>query len=203
MNSYFLLWFTLIAGFFLGSIPFGILVARKFSVTDLRERGSGNIGATNVTRVVGFWPAGVITFVLDVSKGMILILILKFHLLEVLSIKTVTPTHLWLVGLMTVLGHCYNPFLRFQGGKGVATGFGVIMVLSPISGLLGMIGFGVTFITTKISSLSSLTGLLVCSLAYLVTNPIEPHLWVGGLIVLVIIIRHESNIDALLASRET
>ena len=195
--------------FLLGSIPFGLIVARLFKVKDLTERGSGNIGATNVSRVLGFWPAGALTFALDLLKGALPVLAVlpegsrlwmgAFGLPETELSEAVR----WAVGLFAVLGHCYSPWLHFKGGKGVATGFGAVLVLSPLSGLAGLVAFGVTFLSTRIGSLSSLSGLIVASVCHLVFEPIGAHLWAGALLVFVILIRHEVNIDALLDHRES
>ena len=136
-----------VIAFLMGSIPFGLLVARIFKVKDLTSQGSGNIGATNVSRVLGFWPAGALTFALDLLKGILPVLALlpmgsqiwlgTFGLPE----TDFSATAIWSAGLFAVLGHCYSPWLHFKGGKGVATGFGVLVVLSPLAGLAGILAF--------------------------------------------------------------
>lgn len=207
-----------LCAFLIGSIPFGLLIARAFHVRDLTRQGSGNIGATNVSRVVGFWPAGFLTFVLDVAKGALPLLILAFtglyaSLLNRLggasaggnALAGTVPLPLWILwtaGLFTVLGHCFSPWLQFRGGKGVATGFGAFLVLSPLSALAGILGFAITFLNTRIGSLSSLVGLAMTVAAYLVLNPVGVHAWAGAAIVLVILVRHQGNIQALLKGRE-
>jgi glycerol-3-phosphate acyltransferase PlsY len=201
-------WTACLVAFLLGSIPFGVIVARAFKVTDLTRRGSGNIGATNVSRVVGFWPAGAITFALDVLKGT-----LPVFLASPAGVAWIAPmigldaTHLpeffpWAVGLSAVLGHCFTPWLRFKGGKGVATGFGVIVVLSPWAALAGIVAFSLAFLARRVGSLSSLVGLSVAAVAELVFEPLGPHLLLGAAIIVLIVYRHESNIDALLAGSE-
>ncbi len=192
--------------YLLGSIPSGLLVANLFKVRDLRSHGSGNIGATNVARVIGFLPA-VFVFLLDAGKG-------------VLAVYGARSTDVWAAmryigdspvdnpaiqlaaGLFAVLGHCYSPWLKFQGGKGVSTCFGVMAVISPFSALAGGIGFGTVFLRTRISSLSSLTGLAIASVMHLVLNPVSGYLLIGAAMLFVIILRHEANIDALLENRE-
>lgn len=197
-----------LACFLLGSLPFGLWVARAFHVVDLREQGSGNVGATNVARVAGFWPAGFLTFLLDFLKGAIpVFLVVQPESQE--SIRALfgaanpfsesTP---WLCGLFAVVGHCFSPWLKFRGGKGVATGFGALLALSPMAALAGLIGFGLTFASSRIGSLSSLAGLLAASIAQVVFFPIGAHLLPGAVMVFVILIRHEQNIEALIKGQE-
>lgn len=200
--------------FLIGSIPFGLLIARAFHVRDLTRKGSGNIGATNVSRVVGFWPAGFLTFVLDVGKGAVPLLVLAFtglygslasRLGGLPTDATPSGSPLWIIwtaGLFTVLGHCYSPWLQFRGGKGVATGFGVLLVLSPVSALAGIAAFALSFLGTRIGSLSSLAGLSMTVVAYLALNRVGVHAWAGAAIVLVILGRHRANIQALLEGTE-
>jgi len=197
-----------VIAFLMGSIPFGLLVARIFKVKDLTSQGSGNIGATNVSRVLGFWPAGALTFALDLLKGILPVLALlpmgsqiwlgTFGLPE----TDFSATAIWSAGLFAVLGHCYSPWLHFKGGKGVATGFGVLVVLSPLAGLAGILAFGITFLSKRIGSLASLAGLIVASVFHVVFEPGGAHLIPGALLVFLILIRHEANIDALLDQRE-
>ncbi len=186
--------YSLIA-FLIGSIPVGLIVSKIFGVQNLRTAGSGNIGATNVSRVVGFWPAGFITFVLDFAKGAALPLFCKLF-------GQFDAFELWTLGLCSVGGHCFSPWLRFKGGKGVATGLGVVFVLSPFSAFFGALFFAFVFLQYRISSLASLAGLMVATITYLILDPIEKQSWIAGALVLLILIRHEVNIDALLQNKE-
>jgi glycerol-3-phosphate acyltransferase PlsY len=201
----------LIGAFLIGSIPFGLLTARAFKVKDLTERGSGNIGATNVSRVLGFWPAGFITLLLDVIKGAAPVAIIAYTgLAESLGAlmqvpngtPLVTPLLIWSVGLFAVLGHCFSPWLHFNGGKGVATAIGVWLVLSPISAIVGIIGFACAFALTQVGAMGSLTGLTFAAAAYLVMNSVGAQTWAGAAMLFVILIRHEGNLDRMLENRE-
>jgi glycerol-3-phosphate acyltransferase PlsY len=208
------LWFSLtilLGAFLIGSIPFGLLTARIFRVKDLTQRGSGNIGATNVSRVLGFWPAGFITLLLDVLKGAAPVAIIAYtglaeslgSLMQVPSATAlVTPLLVWSVGLFAVLGHCFSPWLHFKGGKGVATGIGVILVLSPISALAGIIGFIFAFALTQVGAMGSMTGMVFAAAAYLVMSPVGAHAWAGAAMLYVILIRHEGNLNRMLENRE-
>ena len=171
--------------FLLGSIPFGKLkLKRAGGVTFFLDMGKGALAASLATPV-GF------QFLMTLFNGG-----LKPHGFEV------TPLILWASSLCAVLGQCYSPFLKFKGGKGVATALGVLLVLSPVAALLGVIGFFVTFCHRKIVALASLAGTAVAAVTYVVLNPIEVHLWMGLALVFVIFARHEVNIDALLENRE-
>lgn len=184
----------LLSAFFLGSIPFGLLLARIFKA-----------------RVVGFWPAGVLTFALDFGKGVLAVFLATPTGLQFIFnlIGTVDPgqdsirvSTTWAAAFAVVLGHCFSPFLNFRGGKGVATAFGVVLFLSPISAAFGFLGFILAFVYRRIVSLASVAGLGTASVGYLVLNPVGVHLWFGAGIALLVLIRHEKNIDALLENRE-
>lgn len=135
-------------GYFAGAVPFGVLIARWLGV-DIREHGSGNIGATNVTRVLGKLP-GALVLVLDSTKG---------ALPTWLAIRySGDPTIVAVTGGMAILGHCFSPFLGFTGGKGVATALGVFLVIAPRAALIGMGAFAIMFALTRVPALGSLVG---------------------------------------------
>ena len=147
-----------ILAYLIGSIPFGLLLAKKFAGVNVQESGSKSIGATNVLRVVKQSnPAlakklGIATVLLDAIKGAIVIIIAMSY---GMSIET-----LWAIAVISVLGHCYSIYLGFEGGKGVATGLGVFLVLIPIPTIIGALVWGFCAKVLKISSISSLLGLI-------------------------------------------
>jgi len=205
--------FIAVVSFLLGSIPFGVLFASIFGGEDVRKKGSGNIGATNVSRVVGFWPAGFLTFSCDALKGTLAVLLagesassFLQDFAVVFSPEWAPGTLLlrWMAAALVVAGHCFSPWLRFRGGKGVATGFGAFVLLSPWASLIGLLGFALAFLNTRIGSLASLSGLLLLVVAHVVLPGfvVGAHLVWGGLLVFTILARHEKNLDALLESRE-
>jgi glycerol-3-phosphate acyltransferase PlsY len=136
-----------VGGYLVGSIPTGVILARLFSATDIRREGSGNIGATNVYRVLGA-KLGVITLVGDVLKGVVPVILTRFFMGDDVWIAS--------VALSTFLGHLYPLFLRFRGGKGVATALGIFMVITPLVTAGAVIVFIVVVMRWKYVSLGSL-----------------------------------------------
>ena len=147
-----------IVAYLVGSIPFGLLLAKKYAGVNVKEHGSKSIGATNVLRVVKQTnPAlakklGIATVVLDALKGLLVIV--------AAMIMNMPLETLWAIAILSVLGHCYSIYLSFEGGKGVATGLGVFLVLIPIPTVIGAVVWGFCAKVLKISSISSLLGLV-------------------------------------------
>jgi len=155
-----------IVAYLVGSIPFGLLLAKKYAGVNVKEQGSKSIGATNVLRVVKQTnPAlakklGIATVILDALKGLFVIVI---AMMMGMPLET-----LWAIAVLSVLGHCYSIYLNFEGGKGVATGLGVFLVLIPIPTLIGAAVWGFCAKVLKISSISSLLGLVVVVISAIV-----------------------------------
>ncbi len=188
-----------LAAYLIGSIPFGLLLAKFFAGVNVKESGSNSIGATNVLRVVKETnPAlakklGAATLALDALKG---ILVLVVALLMDMPEST-----LWAIAVLTVIGHCFSIYLWFEGGKGIATGLGVLAILLPIE---TAIAFAVWFLmakTVKISSLSSLIALIALVLASFFIHPELPHAPVI-IIAFIIIYKHIPNIIRLIKGEE-
>ncbi|AOS45683.1 Glycerol-3-phosphate acyltransferase [Lacunisphaera limnophila] len=199
---------TTLIGYFLGSLPFGYLVARAYGV-DIFKVGSGNPGATNVKRVLGekFGPkgkrAGNLVFVLDAVKGAVAA---AWPLLP--GIVLAEERLLGLAGLIAaVLGHSFSCFTKFKGGKGVATAAGGLVVLMPVSCLVGALVWLLTFATTRYVSLGS----ILAAVAVPATSWFRlyqgktslPFSLVATALGLFVIIRHRENIKRLLAGTET
>lgn len=162
-----------LAAYLLGGIPFGLLLAKFFAGVNVKESGSGSIGATNVLRVVKETnPAlakklGAATLALDAFKGIAVVLAAKqFGMDE--SVQ-------WMVAVLAVIGHCFSPYMWFEGGKGVATGMGVMAVMLPIPTAIALAVWAVSAKTIRISSLSSMLGLLALVVASFVLNPAMFH----------------------------
>ncbi len=146
----------LLFGYWAGAVPFGVLIAKWLGV-DIREHGSGNIGATNVTRVLGAVP-GAIVLVLDAMKGALPVWLAIRYSGE--------PWLVMATGLAAILGHCFSPFLEFRGGKGVATAMGVFLVLDPAATAIGVLTFISVLEMTKVPALVSLSAALMIALTF-------------------------------------
>jgi glycerol-3-phosphate acyltransferase PlsY len=147
-----------LAAYLIGAIPFGVVFAKQFAGVDIREAGSKSIGATNVLRVVKEKdPAlakklGAMTLAADALKALIPLAVAAF-------IFKLNISALWGMGVLAVLGHCFSPYLGFEGGKGVATAFGALLFLAPLNSLVALACWFVAAKLLKISSLSSLIAL--------------------------------------------
>src|SRR5690242_15489223 len=138
-----------IVAYLLGSIPFGLLLTRAFGRGDVRKVGSGNIGATNVARAAGLL-AGVLTLVLDVAKGVGAVLLAK-------TLSNGSATWMMIAAFGVLLGHCFPVWLKFKGGKGVATAAGIFLILSPLACLAAIILFVLVVIFWRYVSLGSVS----------------------------------------------
>jgi glycerol-3-phosphate acyltransferase PlsY len=181
-----------LAAYLLGSVPTGYLVG-YFSGVDVRKAGSGNVGATNVARVIGR-RQGIWTLIADSAKGFIPVVVaveLGFD-----------ATARALVGAAAFLGHLYPIFLKFSGGKGVATALGVILGLAPLATVCLMGLFGLVVLTTRIVSLSSIAGAVAAPFVlWLFDHP--PALTImAAFLAAMIILRHRGNIQRLLDGTE-
>ena len=194
--------FYLIA-YLVGGIPFGYILAKVFAGVNIKEAGSKSIGATNVLRVVSqkdeklAKKLAAATVLFDALKGAALVLLAK-----ALGFPVAVQ---WLVGIMVVLGHCYSPFLKFEGGKGVATGMGVLLVMLPIETIIGIIVWASVAKTIKISSLASLSGLAAVIIASYIIHPKLPEVDSHApllLLAFIIFYKHIPNILRLIKGEE-
>lgn len=189
MSSYALIVFA----YLLGSIPVGVLLAR-IKGTDPRKVGSGNIGATNVMRAAGK-TTGILTLVGDILKGFLPILIavaLKEPTLVVAA-----------VGLASFLGHLFPLFLKFKGGKGVATALGVYLRLDPFAVLIAAVVFVLVLIKWRYVSLGSLAGVAVMPLVLYLFNAPDYYIYLVLIIGALTFIKHRDNIRRLVAGTES
>lgn len=184
---------TIIIGYFLGTIPSGYLVAKLHGV-NIQQVGSGNIGATNVLRALGVFPA-IIVVILDPLKGALA------TLLPILL--GVGPWGVALTGLAVVLGNNFNVLLGMRGGKGIATSIGVFLVLSPLMALFSMVIGVFTILVSRYVSLGSLVGMLALPLFLIAREVHLAHLLLGIALATLAIIRHRANIRRLLAGKES
>jgi len=188
-----------IAAYLIGGIPFGLLLAKKFAGVDVKAEGSGSIGATNVLRVVKERdPAlakklGIATLALDALKGVLVLLVAYFMGLD--------DAVLWAIAVLAVLGHCFSPYLNFEGGKGIATGMGVMMFMLPLETTIALVVWAIMAKTVRISSVSSLTGVLALLVSSFIIHPNMAHAPVV-FIVFILFYKHIPNIIRVVKGEE-
>ncbi|MDH3937941.1 MAG: glycerol-3-phosphate 1-O-acyltransferase PlsY, partial [candidate division Zixibacteria bacterium] len=185
--------FALTIAYLLGAVPFSLLIARLAGVRDLRQIGSGNLGATNVWRAAG--PvAGMSVFLADIGKGAAAV----FAALIILPSHT--PMLLALAGLAAVLGHVFPIYLGFRGGKGAATGLGVMFMLQPLATLAALVVFLLVALVWRYVSLASICGALALFVAVVVQEHVlklavpDFDFYLTALLALLIIITHRQNV---------
>ena len=194
--------FVLVIAYVIGSIPCGYLIVRATEGEDIRETGSGGTGATNVSRAAGK-GAGVITLILDALKGALAVFVAGYFSEALFPYADWTITF---AGVLAIVGHMFPIWLRFRGGKGVATGFGVFLMLAPIAAVLALIVFAVTFALKRYVSLASIVS--VASIAVFIClhtliDPFELPTALGAIVsAALIIFAHRENIRRLLAGAE-
>ena len=185
-----------VLGYLLGSIPFGLLLARLKGV-DIRARGSGNIGATNVARIIGK-GFGLATLAADILKGLVPVLICKYAM----NGQAGQESFMALTGAGAILGHCYSIFLRFKGGKGVATAAGVFLAICPFSVFVAIISFLIAALMSGYVSLGSLLAAFIIPVAvHFICPGLYFEILAWGTAVLVWW-KHRENIQRLLKGQE-
>ena len=196
------------AAYVLGATPFAALLAKAHGV-DLRKVGSGNVGATNVARALGRkW--GYLCFLLDTGKGLTAVLVAGWALRRLEGFPTLLQQASWLgVGCGAILGHVFSFYLRFRGGKGVATALGVVLGMYPYFTFAGLCALGVWIVVTLASryvSLGSVTAAVAFLPLFAAFNWPVSEVWPMGvfavLMVALILLRHRQNIRRLLAGTE-
>ncbi len=188
-----------ILAYLVGGIPFGLILAKKFAGVDVKAGGSGSIGATNVLRVVKesnpslAKKLGAATLALDALKGLAVLAIGYF--------AGLSEATLWGIAVLAVIGHCYSPYLNFEGGKGIATGMGVMMFMLPIETIIALIVWALGAKTIRISSVSSLGGVAALLISSFFIHPDMAHAPVV-FIVFILYYKHIPNIVRLVKGEE-
>jgi len=184
----------IISCYLLGSIPFGYIVGKLFKKVDIREFGSGNIGATNAFRILGPSLASLV-LLSDVGKGILSIYLVRFLSIDNLLIFTIA-------GLAVICGHDWSLFLGFKGGKGIATTFGVVFVLNPIISILAVTVWVIVIIITRYASLSSIFAVIsILVFTILFKQPYE-YIVFSAIILVLGIFKHKDNIERLKSKKE-
>ena len=193
----------IIVAYILGSVPNALWIGKVFKGIDIREHGSKNTGSTNAARVLGA-KLGILTLILDISKGAIpvaLSLFMKANLLE--NITGISNLDFIMIGIFAIVGHSFSIFMKFKGGKAVATTVGVFTVLVPKALLLAAVVFFVIFALTRYVSVSSITAAISLPIFIFFLYGDIPYTVFGGIITILIIVKHKSNIQRLLNGTES
>ena len=188
--DYIIMAILLVTAYLLGSVPTGLLLGKAYGI-DVRKEGSGNIGATNLYRTLGR-RVGVLTLVGDCLKG----------LLPVVVVQSFMPEYAAWVGLAAFCGHVFSVFLRFKGGKGVATALGVFLALAPLAVAIALLVFILLMLIWRYVSLGSIAAAATMPLAVTLLGGGKVLTVVTLIIALVVIAKHYENIKRLLAGTE-
>lgn len=183
----------MLVAYLLGSIPFGFIFAKLFGNTDIREHGSGNIGATNVLRVMG-WKLALPVFILDLLKGFLAVFLAK-----ALDGGSFLPLA---AGILVMLGHSFPMFLGFKGGKAAATAIGVLLALSGWVTLALFAAATIILAITRYVSLASIVGSLLVPLFFWLFGFELPYIMFGLAVAILVVFRHQANIKRLLNGTE-
>lgn len=192
-----------LAAYLIASIPFGVIIVKSLYSVDITKEGSKSIGATNVYRVLknidlkNAKKIAIITIICDVLKGFLPIIIAKF--------TGIDENVLWMMAVMAVLGHCFSAFLKFEGGKGVATSYGVFAAFLPIEVALSVVVWFLVGKFIKVSSIASLSGIFTFLILSLIIHPqILPINTHAPIIIIVFIVfyKHIPNIKRLIFKEE-
>lgn len=183
----------LLAAYLLGSVPYGYIVGRIRGL-DVRQHGSGNIGASNVMRLLGV-PAGILVLLLDASKGYLGVAMMRMAGFDM-------PELLLLAGLCAVVGHTWSVFLRFRGGRGVASSLGVVIALAPTVAGIAFLSWVIVLVLTRYISLASVIAGAVLPIAMILLK--QPGVYIlGGFVIFILdVYRHVPNFRRLMAGTE-
>jgi len=179
--------------YLVGSIPFGLIVGKVFYGVDVRQHGSGNVGSTNVFRVLGT-KAGVAVMALDILKG---------YVPAALAAALFHPWYAIFIAAAPVVGHMYSVFLKGSGGKGVATGAGVVLALAPLTFLICFVVWITLIIVTRYVSIASLAVALLVPVLLVLRDAPLPYKIAGVLVALIVWWAHRGNIRRLLDGTES
>jgi glycerol-3-phosphate acyltransferase PlsY len=208
LSFYPLLYLIIPAGFIIGSIPFGILATKNRGI-DLRAAGSKNIGATNVLRTAGKLPA-LVTLAGDVFKGAVPVVICNYIIANIgqttYNAELISNAKdFWggVAGLSAIAGHIFSIFLSFKGGKGVATGLGVLIAYSPVTAVITLFIWIVVAVITRYSSLAAIIAVALLPVTFALSDFSRNKIVFSILFAILIISKHKENIKRLIKGKES
>lgn len=204
--------FVLVAmiGYFIGAIPFALIISKRMAGVDITKRGSGNIGGTNVLRVIGY-KAGALTVILDLAKAIIPVILARFIIGDsLLPVAAFTLDWRWgqvITALMVMVGHNWSIYIKFHGGKGAAVYYGSWFAIWPVVGLFGGIILIITVLLSKYMSLGSILGslsILCLFMIMTITGASPPVYLIYSLLAAALIVyQHRTNISRLQTGTES
>lgn len=188
-------WLLLLASYLLGAIPTSFLLARALRGIDLREHGSGNLGATNAFRVLG-WKAAMPIFIVDIAKG--------WFPTAFFPLWDNSASAGWALayGAAAIIGHVFSIYVGFRGGKGVATGAGVFVALAPIAAAAGLLVWSILVFTTGYVSLGSIAAAALLPIVVLIVQGVQPVFFLALALSVFVIYAHRANIGRLMRGEE-
>ncbi len=187
--------FIVLIGYLLGSFPTSYLAGKLIKGIDLREHGSGNLGATNTLRVLGKTP-GIAVLLIDILKGLAAVYLIKL-------LAPSSPYYYQVVsGFLAIIGHNWSVFLKFSGGKGVATSCGVLIALTPLISLILFSVFVISVALTRYISVGSLSAAVLFPVSTIYFEKPKPLIIFAFVVAVLIIVKHKSNIQRLLSGTE-
>ncbi|WP_138205612.1 glycerol-3-phosphate 1-O-acyltransferase PlsY [Haloimpatiens lingqiaonensis] len=196
----FIIIITIVIAFICGSIPTGYLITKKICGIDIRTKDSGNIGSTNVKRIVGA-KISIITQIIDILKGVVPVF-LAINLIKMIKLPISNNAYLSIIAIVVILGHDYTPFLKFNGGKGVNTTIGAFILLAPAATLIGVAVHFIFRSFTDIVSIRSIAlGVTIPIICIIMKLPIEVIISTTVACILMIF-RHKSNLIRLINKEE-
>ncbi|EHJ00701.1 Glycerol-3-phosphate acyltransferase [Clostridium sp. DL-VIII] len=191
---------TIVIAFLCGSIPTGYLLTKKLYRIDIRTKGSGNIGSTNVKRIAGT-KISIITQIIDILKGIIPVF-LGMYLIKVINLPISSSIFLSLIAIAVILGHDFTPFLKFNGGKGVNTTLGAFILVAPIPTLIGVTVYFILRSFTSIVSIRSIAiGITISIMCFIMKFPAAIVFSATAACVLMIL-RHKGNLIRIIHNEE-
>ena len=191
---------TILISFLCGSIPTGYLIIKKLYGIDIRTKGSGNIGSTNVKRIAGI-KISIVTQTIDILKGIIPV-VLGMYFAKIINLPVSLDTYVSIIAISVILGHDYTPFLEFNGGKGVNTTLGAFILIAPIPTLTGVVIHFVLRLFTNIVSIRSIAIGIVIPIGCIILKFPIPIIISTILACILMIVRHKENLIRIIYNEE-